>query len=98
MCLPISPIRCKPGQDNEYADLFWASCGGGGGNFAFVTELTFRPVQVCQWKEKTDDCTVLKLYIEVPATPENVMFYQEWSVGVSTRITVSCTRMALNSG
>lgn len=74
-------------QDNEYADLFWASCGGGGGNFAVVTEFEFRPVQVCQWDKDTDKCTVLKLYLELPATVETVIYYQEWSVNVSTRIT-----------
>ena len=32
---------------NEYSDLFWASCGGGGGNFAVVTEFVFKPLQIC---------------------------------------------------
>ena len=32
---------------NEYHDLFWASCGGGGGNFAVVTEFEFNMVPVC---------------------------------------------------
>lgn len=26
-------------KDNEYKDLFWASCGGGGGNFGVVTSM-----------------------------------------------------------
>ncbi len=29
-------------KDNEYKDLFWASCGGGGGNFGVVTSLTLQ--------------------------------------------------------
>ncbi|WP_172840435.1 FAD-binding oxidoreductase [Virgibacillus phasianinus] len=27
---------------NEYSDLFWATCGGGGGNFGIVTSVTLR--------------------------------------------------------
>lgn len=29
-------------KDNEHNDLFWASCGGGGGNFGVVTSLTLK--------------------------------------------------------
>lgn len=34
-------------SENENRDLFWACCGGGGGNFGIVTSLTFRvhPIQ-----------------------------------------------------
>ncbi|PEP48308.1 FAD-binding oxidoreductase [Bacillus pseudomycoides] len=34
-------------SERENADLFWACCGGGGGNFGIVTSLTFRvhPIQ-----------------------------------------------------
>jgi len=74
-------------KDNEYADLFWASCGGGGGNFAVVTEFQFNPIQACQWDDDTETCTVLKLHLELIATVETVMHYQEWSIKMSTRIT-----------
>jgi len=29
-------------KDNEHKDLFWASCGGGGGNFGIVTSMTLK--------------------------------------------------------
>lgn len=29
-------------KDNEHKDLFWASCGGGGGNFGVVTSMAMR--------------------------------------------------------
>lgn len=29
-------------KDNEYSDLFWATCGGGGGNFGVVTQLEIK--------------------------------------------------------
>jgi len=35
-------------KDNEYKDLFWASCGGGGGNFGVVTSLTLKVYRVTQ--------------------------------------------------
>jgi FAD/FMN-containing dehydrogenase len=38
-------------KDNEYRDLFWASCGGGGGNFAVVTSLALKvyPAEQVTW-------------------------------------------------
>lgn len=38
-------------KDNEHRDLFWASCGGGGGNFGVVTSLTLRvyPAEKVTW-------------------------------------------------
>ena len=38
-------------KDNEHAELFWAACGGGGGNFGVVTSLTLKvvPAQNVTW-------------------------------------------------
>lgn len=38
-------------KDNEYKDLFWASCGGGGGNFGIVTSLVLNifPAKPVTW-------------------------------------------------
>lgn len=38
-------------KDNEHKDLFWASCGGGGGNFGIVTSLTLQvyPAESVTW-------------------------------------------------
>lgn len=38
-------------KDNEYKDLFWASCGGGGGNFGVITSLTLQtyPADTVTW-------------------------------------------------
>ena len=38
-------------KDNENKDLFWASCGGGGGNFGVVTsmQITVYPAQSVTW-------------------------------------------------
>ncbi len=38
-------------SDNEYKDLFWAACGGGGGNFGVVTSLVIKvyPAKPVTW-------------------------------------------------
>ncbi len=38
-------------KENEYKDLFWACCGGGGGNFGVVTSLILRifPAKKVTW-------------------------------------------------
>lgn len=38
-------------KDNEYKDLFWACCGGGGGNFGVVTSLVLNifPIKEVTW-------------------------------------------------
>lgn len=38
-------------KDNEYKDLFWASCGGGGGNFGVVTSMKIKifPANEVTW-------------------------------------------------
>lgn len=38
-------------KNNEHKDLFWASCGGGGGNFGIVTSLTLNvyPADQVTW-------------------------------------------------
>jgi len=91
--VPTTPdgVPKKVTPDNEYADLFWASCGGGGGNFAVVTEFEFNPVPIyCTHANGTDDydgCKVLKLELSLPVSSELVSFYQDWSLSMSTRIT-----------
>lgn len=85
---------------NEYHDLFWASCGGGGGNFAVVTEFEFNMVPVCgdlggRGLEQYP-CDVVMLHLFVPLDrPGLLSWYQEWSMRMDPRITpnfeVSCT-------
>lgn len=38
-------------KDNEHKDLFWACCGGGGGNFGVVTSIVLKvyPVEKVTW-------------------------------------------------
>lgn len=40
-------VRAAP--DNEYADLFWAIRGGGGGNFGIVTQFSFQLLALEGW-------------------------------------------------
>lgn len=44
-------------KDNEHKDLFWALCGGGGGNFGIVTSLTLKlfPIAPVTWFQITWD-------------------------------------------
>lgn len=41
----------KVTKDNEHKDLFWAACGGGGGNFGVVTSIVLQlyPAQKVTW-------------------------------------------------
>ena len=34
-------------KDGPHKDLFWTACGGGGGNFAVVTDFEFDLLPVC---------------------------------------------------
>lgn len=38
-------------KDNEYKDLFWATCGGGGGNFGIITSMQIKvfPAKDVTW-------------------------------------------------
>ena len=58
------------------SDLFWASCGGGGGNFAIVTEFRFRI------NELPNNGRVTYIKIEYNPGVENIvsafMTFQEW--------------------
>lgn len=58
------------------SDLFWASCGGGGGNFALVTEFRFRINQL------PNNGRVTYIQIEYNPGVENIvdafMAFQEW--------------------
>lgn len=77
-------------KDNEYSDLFWASCGGGGGNFAVITDFEFNAVQIwCDPSNTKPGCNVLQIEMILPASVDVVSFYQDWSMSISTRITAN---------
>ena len=72
-------------KDNEHSELVWAACGGGGGNYAAITSFTFQMMPVCV----VPNCTVIQLEHKMPPTVEALMYFQEWSVRMDTRITAN---------
>ncbi len=61
--------------DNKFADLFWASCGGGGGNFGIVTSWTLRLMTVpdtIQFATGTIQSDSLDVLVE------SMYFFQSW--------------------
>jgi FAD/FMN-containing dehydrogenase len=64
-------------SETENSDLFWA-IRGGGGNFGIVTEFTFKLASVPQ---------ILGGIIAIPATPETVRAYLDYSVSAPDDLT-----------
>jgi len=84
-------------KDGPYKDLFWAACGGGGGNFAVVTDFEFDLLPVCPYvpNTKEDDLTTkcngvvqVEYYVLLSDT-EAIEFYQQMSYNIDTRITAN---------
>ena len=79
-------------SSNENEDLFWASCGGGGGNFGIVTEFVFRPA------------VLSPVYTEfvylLPFVPSYVgpiiEYYQKWSLRLDNRATANLEMNSIN--
>lgn len=61
-------------EDNKFADLFWASCGGGGGNFGIVVSWTLKLMQV----PDTVQFGNLKVDADLDAMVEVMYYFQTW--------------------
>lgn len=68
-------------KDNEYKDLFWASCGGGGGNFGVVTSITLNVFDApdvtwfnigWDWNQPIDQ--VITTWFQLFSKPDNKFF------------------------
>jgi len=83
----------KVKKNGKHKDLFWAACGGGGGNFAVVTEMKYSMMPVCPYYPDFSTTTygecngVTKLEYYVPINRDLLDFYQDWSFKMDTRIT-----------
>ena len=73
--------RVVAADATENADLLWASRGGGGGNFAVVTEFTFRTFAV--------PGIVTKVQAPLPLTLETLRAYLHWSPLMDPRVTLN---------
>jgi hypothetical protein len=75
-------------EDNEYSDLFWASCGGGGGNFAVLTDFEFNAVQIwCDPSNTKPGCNVLQIEMILPASVDVVTSYFKNGVELNPGVT-----------
>jgi len=88
--IPDSGERITATKTNEHSELFWASCGGGGGNYALATQFEFAMMPACvHGSNSASPCGVIKLQYLVPQTLEIIRFYQEWSLKIDPRITAN---------
>jgi len=95
---PSAGMKIEVTKNGPYEDLFWAACGGGGGNFVVVTDFKFDLMPVCPYNPPpTNDavspvkCTgVVK--VEYPVMLDDtdaIDFYQHMSYDIDTRITLN---------
>jgi hypothetical protein len=78
---------------NEHSEIFWASCGGGGGNVGIATEFTMKTIQTPK--------RVTRVNVLAYQTVENISFYQKVSMGLSDKITLNLevtNNLPLDSG
>jgi len=94
---PLAGEQITVTKDGPHKDLFWAACGGGGGNFVVVTDFKFDLLPVCPYDNTTkeDDLTikctgvVLVKYPVMLNDTEAIEFYQHMSYDIDTRITLN---------
>jgi hypothetical protein len=66
---------------DQNSDVFWASCGGGGGNVAIVTELTYKTLAV------PSKVTMINYWQK--QSVEVIDFYQNLSTKLSSNVTLN---------
>lgn len=64
----------------QHSDVFWACCGGGGGNFGIVTELTFRTHPI-------DNVSVFKIEWEFDQLESVYETWQGWAPFTDDKLT-----------
>lgn len=79
MVLPDGKIITA--SKNENPDIFWASCGGGGGNVGIVTEFTMKTMKVPEVSTRID--------FAANYTVDAVDFYQQISTKLSDKVTLN---------
>ena len=71
-------------ETNKYADLFWASCGGGGGNFGIVTSWTLKLMSVPDLIHFGDG----RIYGDLDVMVQGMYFFQMWIAGADNALGV----------
>lgn len=79
MVLPDGSIIIASKDENP--DIFWASCGGGGGNVGIATQFTMKTMKIPEVATRIDFFTNY--------TVDAVEFYQKISTKLSDRITLN---------
>ncbi|MFB0846240.1 FAD-binding oxidoreductase [Paenibacillus oleatilyticus] len=69
-------------NDRQYADLLWASRGGGGGNFGIATSFTFRAHPV-------SEVAIYRIAWPWGDLPQLLNVWQHWAPSVDERLTPS---------
>lgn len=77
--------RVRPDAQSPDGDLFWALCGGGGGNFGVVTALEFAT-------EDVRDQSYTRFLVTWPATATAAVIrgWTDWNADPATPRTVTC--------
>lgn len=78
-------------SEQENADLFWASRGGGGGNFGIATAFTFRVTPI-------GDVSIYNLSWRWSDLPAVLQAWQAWAPGADDRLTSILKLTAESSG
>lgn len=77
---------------NRHQDLFWACCGGGGGNFGIATKFTFR------LHEARHDVTIYKIHWSWTELEAVLDAWQRWAPQVDPRLTSILTLSSQERG